>query len=304
MKNKMAGVVVRSLGSSRCFHSESWTRNHSSRFRKVPAVLLGFFGTAGGIFYFLEKSVRASEFDHVEPPSYPWRFEKLGLSFDHAALRRGWQVYKAVCFSCHSLQYVRFLDFVDVTHTKSEVEALAEEYEVQDGPNEEGEYYMRPGKLLDFLPKFFANEEAARAANLGAYPPDLTFQVPSIKNGTNYTYALLTGYFEDVPAGIEIAPTRHFNAYFAGNTIGMPEILQDGIVEYEDGTPATKSQMAKDVVEFLSWTSEQGHDARQVSCIKGLIITCIGLIVSINLVKRTWTFVRSKQIFMIPKPKW
>jgi ubiquinol-cytochrome c reductase cytochrome c1 subunit len=52
-------------------------------------------------------------------------------------------------------------------------------------------------------------------------------------------------------------------SYFPGGGIAMARVLYDGLVEYEDGTPANTSQMAKDVTNFLAWTSEPEHDQRK-----------------------------------------
>ena len=131
-----------------------------------------------------------------------------------------------------------------------------------DGPNDEGEMFERPGKLSDKLPKPYPNDEAGRAANNGALPPDLTLMTKARHDGQNYVFALITGYM-DPPAGKVMLPGLHYNPYFAGGAIGMPPPLQDGQVEYEDGTPATVCQMAKDVTTFLTWAAEPEHDQRK-----------------------------------------
>ncbi|KAJ1390868.1 Cytochrome c1 [Sesbania bispinosa] len=121
---------------------------------------------------------------------------------------------------------------------------MAAEIEVVDGPNDEGEMFTRPGKLSDRFPEPYANEAAARFANGGAYPPDLSLITKARHNGQNYVFALLTGY-RDPPAGVSIREGLHYNPYFPGGAIAMPKMLNDGAVEYEDGTPATESQMGK-----------------------------------------------------------
>ena len=95
--------------------------------------------------------------------------------------------------------------------------------QVQDGPDEEGNYFERPGKLSDMVPPPFSNDEAARAANNGALPVDLSLIVNGRHNGHNYIFSLLTGYM-DPPAGIEIMEGQYFNPYFPGGAIGMAEV--------------------------------------------------------------------------------
>merc|ERR1711976_992816 len=120
-------------------------------------------------------------------------------SLDHASVRRGYQVYKQVCAACHSLRYMAYRNLVGVSHTEAEAKAEAEEVQVQDGPDETGEMFMRPGKLSDYFPKPFANDAAAAAANNGAIPPDLSYIVLARHGNEDYIYHLLNGYC-DPPA--------------------------------------------------------------------------------------------------------
>ncbi|KAL9049994.1 MAG: hypothetical protein Q9162_006909 [Coniocarpon cinnabarinum] len=147
--------------------------------------------------------------------------------------------------------------------TVDEAKALAEEQEYDTEPNDEGEIEQRPGKLSDYIPNPYKNDMAAKAANNGALPPDLSLMVKARHGGCNYIFSLLTGYPEDPPPGVEIASGLNFNPYFPGTGIAMARVLYDGLVEYEDGTPATTSQMAKDVVEFLNWSAEPEMDDRK-----------------------------------------
>jgi len=198
---------------------------------------------------------------HATP--YPWEHEKLFKTFDHAALRRGFQVYREVCASCHSLQRIPWRTLVGTMMTVDEAKALAEENEYDTEPNDEGEIEKRPGKLSDYCPSPYKNDEAARAANNGALPPDLSLITKARHGGCNYIFSLLTGYPEEPPAGAVVPSGLNFNPYFPGTGIAMARVLYDGLVEYEDGTPATTSQMAKDVVEFLNWTAEPEMDERK-----------------------------------------
>lgn len=171
-------------------------------------------------------------------------------------------MYKEVCSTCHSVDRICFRNLVGVTHTEEQLKALAADIDVEDGPNDEGEMFERPGKLSDPLPKPYANDEAARAANNGAVPPDLSLISKARHGGPDYLFALLTGYV-DPPEGKELQEGLYYNPYFSGAAIAMEKQLNDGQIEYEDGTPATASQMAKDVAVFLAWASEPEHDDRK-----------------------------------------
>ncbi|EOA24699.1 hypothetical protein CARUB_v10017977mg [Capsella rubella] len=147
----------------------------------------------------------ADEAEHgLESPNYPWPHDGILSSYDHASIRRGHQVYQQVCASCHSMSLVSYRDLVGVAYTEEEAKAMAAEIEVVDGPNDEGEMFTRPGKLSDRFPQPYANESAARFANGGAYPPDLSLITKARHNGPNYVFALLTGY-RDPPAGISVS---------------------------------------------------------------------------------------------------
>lgn len=147
--------------------------------------------------------------------------------------------------------------------TVDEAKALAEENEYDTEPNDEGEIEKRPGKLSDYIPSPYKNDEAGRAANNGALPPDLSLITKARHGGCDYIFSLLTGYPEEPPAGAVVPSGLNFNPYFPGTGIAMARVLYDGLVEYEDGTPATTSQMAKDVVEFLNWSAEPEMDERK-----------------------------------------
>ncbi|CAK9815482.1 Cytochrome c1-2, heme protein, mitochondrial (Fragment) [Anthophora plagiata] len=257
-------------------------------------------GGCAAVLRFLDEScVKASEGIEIELPSYPWGFNGVFKAFDHSAVRRGWLVYRTVCHTCHSLRYVRFLDLVEVTHSMEEVKAIASEFEVEDGPDSEGNMYTRPCKLTDHIPDPYPNEQAARAANFGAYPPDLSYVVFTRRNGINFLFSLLTGWM-DPPAGIEVAEGQYFNVYFPGGFVSMPSMLFSGIVDYEDGTPATESQMAKDVVEFLTWTAAPEHDMRKIMTIKGIGLVVIVAISVVHMYRRYWSHARSRRIAYVP----
>jgi ubiquinol-cytochrome c reductase cytochrome c1 subunit len=200
--------------------------------------------------------------DAAHPPEFPWRHRGFFAAYDCSALRRGFQVYREVCATCHSLQRVRWRELAGVTHTKEQVKAMAKEVDVLDGPNMEGEMFERPAKPFDRLPSPYSNVQQGRAANGGAYPPDLSLMVKARHSGHNYIFALLTGY-QDPPAGREIMVGNYYNPYFPGGGISMPPPLQDEGVEYPDGTIATISQQARDITQFLNWTAEPDANERK-----------------------------------------
>merc|ERR1712093_124226 len=236
----------------------------------------------------------------LHPTKYPWVHAGWTKTFDHQALRRGFQVYQEVCSSCHSLSRIPYRSLVGVTHTVDEAKAMAEENEYDDEPNDEGEIPKRPGKLSDYLPSPYKNDEAARAANNGALPPDLSLMVKARHGGCNYIFSLLTGYPEEPPAGATVQSGLNFNPYFPGTGIAMARVLYDGLVEYEDGTPATSSQMAKDVVEFLNWTAEPEMDDRKKMGVKVMIIGTALLALSGWIKRYKWSTIKTRKIVYNP----
>ena len=189
--------------------------------------------------------------------------------FDHRQVQRGYQVYKEVCKACHSLNHVAFRDLAELGYSEAEVKAEAASWTVPGIDPNTGETTTRPGTPTDYFPKPFANDIAARAANSGAVPPDLSLMVKAREGGATYIHALLTG-FQPVPAEVkkqfpdfQVPTGTYYNPYFANLNIKMPPPLtSDGQVAYKDGTPATVDQMAKDVAAFLVWTAEPTQDKR------------------------------------------
>jgi len=213
--------------------------------------------------------------DRILPEAFPFNHKGTFSSYDMAAVRRGHQVYTNVCATCHSMNLLAYRNLVDNCYTEDEVRTMCEDVEVTDGPNDEGEMFERPAKLSDHWVPPYPNEEAARFANGGALPPDLSLMAKARPGGEDYIFALLTGYRE-APAGISVMSGMYYNPYFSGGQIGMPQPLQDGQVDYEDGTPATISQMAKDVAVFLTWAAEPAQDDRKLMGVKWL--TAVGAV--------------------------
>lgn len=200
------------------------------------------------------------------------------------------------------MKYIAYRNLVGFSHTEAEAKTEAEGIMVRDGPNEAGEYFMRPGKLSDYFPSPYPNEEAARSANNGAYPPDLSYIVSARHGGEDYIFALLTGYVEP-PAGINLRDGQYFNPYFPGGAIGMAQVIYNEVAEYTDGTPPTASQLAKDVATFLKWTSEPEHDDRKRMIIKAVGMFSILLALSYYIKRHKWSSLKSRKISFYPKSK-
>ncbi|KAJ6937516.1 hypothetical protein NC652_011984 [Populus alba x Populus x berolinensis] len=303
---------VLSSFTSKKFHDDAGSVGMKSlrAFALLGAGLSGFLSFAS--------VASADEAEHgLECPSYPWPHNGILSSYDHASIRRGHQVYQQVCASCHSMSLISYRDLVGVAYTEEETKAMAAEIEVVDGPNDEGEMFTRPGKLSDRFPQPYSNEQAARFANGGAYPPDLSLITKARHNGQNYVFSLLTGY-RDPPAGVSkslffagkgifigvckvryhIREGLHYNPYFPGGAIAMPQMLIDGAVEYEDGTPATEAQMGKDVVSFLSWAAEPEMEERKLMGFKWIFVLSLALLQAGYYRRLKWSVLKSRRLVL------
>ena len=208
-------------------------------------------------------------------PEVDWSFEKLLGTYDRAAAQRGLQVYKEVCASCHSLSLVAYRNLHDLGLSEGQVKAMAAEVQVTDGPNDSGEMFDRPGRPSDHFRKPFPNEQAARAANNGAAPPDLSLMCKARVGGPDYIHALLNGYAD--PAALtseqkhalglkddfKLQEGMNFNLYFPGHQLAMARPLNDGQVTYADGAPNDTDSMSKDLTTFLCWAAEPKMEDRK-----------------------------------------
>ena len=254
----------------------------------------------------------------AHPPAQKWSFSGPFGTFDRAQLQRGFKIYREVCASCHGLSQLSFRNLSQEGgpgFTKGQVQALAAEYKVKDGPNESGDMFERPGRPSDRLPAPFANPEAAKAANGGAVPPDFsviakarTYErgfpmwVVDIvtqyqEQGVDYITGLLTGY-DAAPKGVKVEDGLHWNTYFPGNKIAMANPLAvvfddngkpNDASFYTDGTPLTREQVAKDISAFLMWAAEPHMEARKQTGSKVMIwlLLLAGLLLMTK--KRIWS---------------
>tara|TARA_B100002051_G_scaffold40096_1_gene34059 strand:- start:118 stop:903 length:786 start_codon:yes stop_codon:yes gene_type:complete len=240
-------------------------------------------------------SVRSEE--KVKLLKIDWSFKGVTGKFDRASLQRGYQVYTEVCASCHSMNLVSYRNLGEPggpEFSVEQVKAIAANFEVEDGPNSDGEMFTRPGRPSDKFVSPYPNVQAATAANGGAYPPDMSVLVKARKGGSDYIYSVLMGY-EDPPAGFELEEGVYYNKYMDGQKIKMSNPLSDGIVTYADGTQTTQAQMAKDVTTFLTWTAEPHLETRHKMGVKVIIfLTIFTLLVYLSM-RRIWSRIDSEK---------
>ena len=231
-----------------------------------------------------------------KPMKVDWSFNGFFGKFDRAQLQRGYQVYKEVCASCHSMKYLSYRNLGETggpEFSDAEVKAIAAGFTVKDGPNEDGEMFERAGLPKDKFISPYPNEKAARAVNGGAYPPDMSVLVKARSGGANYIYSILMGY-ENPPSDMKIEEGVYYNKYMAGNKIRMAAPLSDGSVEYSDGTKATVSQMSQDVTAFLTWAAEPHLEKRKRIGFKTIIYLLIFSVLVFFSMKKIWSRVETK----------
>ena len=251
---------------------------------KNKFVLLAFI-----LILSIKSSLQSAEM--VEPIKVNWSFKGLTGTFDRAALQRGFQVYKEVCSSCHSMQYLSYRNLGEPggpEFSEVEVKAIAASIEIEDGPDSQGEMFLRPGRPSDKFKSPYPNVNASIAANGGAYPPDMSVLVKARPGGSDYIYSVLVGY-EEPPAGMVLDDGVYYNKYMIGNKIKMSAPLIDGIVEYSDGTEATVDQMARDVTTFLSWAAEPELEERHRTGVKVIIYLILLTVLVYLSMKKIWS---------------
>ncbi|HAI30645.1 cytochrome c1 [Thalassospira sp. UBA6510] len=213
--------------------------------------------------------------DAPVPEAQDWSWQGLFGTYDRAQLQRGFQVYKNVCAGCHSLRFIAFRNLEGIGFNEDQIKAIAAEYDIEDGPNDDGDMFTRPGIPADYFPSPFPNEKAAAASNGGAVPPDLSLMNKARVNGPDYVFGLLTGYEEEAPEGFDLADGKYYNHYFPGHQIAMAPPLYDEAVEYTDGTPMTLEQHARDVTAFLNWTAQPELEARKALGMKVILFLIV-----------------------------
>jgi ubiquinol-cytochrome c reductase cytochrome b/c1 subunit len=224
-----------------------------------------------------------AQIEAAAPPMQHWSFWGPFGQYDPQQLQRGFKIYREVCSVCHSLKLLSFRNLADPGgpgFTEAQAGAVASGFQVTDGPNDQGQMFKRPGKVADYFPPPFANDQAARAALGGGLPPDMStlakartydegfprFLIDAFtmyqEQGPDYIHALVNGYTK-APAGFALPPGTYYNEYFPGHALKMPPPLRDGQVKYTDGTPATLDQYGRDVGAFLMWVAEPKLNERK-----------------------------------------
>lgn len=226
--------------------------------------------------------------DAWPPRQIRWSFEGPLGTFDRQAAQRGFQVYQEVCSVCHGMSLLAFRNLEALGFSEDEVKALASQVTVRDGPNDDGEMYDRPGRPSDHFHLPYPNEQAARAANNGAYPPDLSLIIKARPDGANYVHSLLTGYGHTPPENMKISDALYYNPYFPGMQIAMTPPLSDGQVSYMDNTNATIDQMARDVTHFLQWAAEPEMEHRNKMGIRTILFLIVFSIIFYMAKCRIW----------------
>jgi ubiquinol-cytochrome c reductase cytochrome c1 subunit len=237
------------------------------------AVLTG--GAAVGV-------ASANEGGSTPLPELHWSFDGAFGTYDKAALQRGYKVYREVCSACHSMNRLYYRNLADLGYTEAEVKAIASTYTVQDGPNDEGEMFERPATAGDHFVSPFPNRAA---------PPDLSLIAKARHGGANYIFGLLTGY-EEPPHDVTLLSGQNWNKYMPGHVIAMSPPLTADRVTYEDGSPQTVEQYAKDVSHFLMWASEPNLDLRKEMGVRAFLFMLALTLVMYAVKRKVWSKIK------------
>jgi ubiquinol-cytochrome c reductase cytochrome b/c1 subunit len=250
----------------------------------------------------------AQEAESPTPARQSWSFAGPFGKYDTAQLQRGYQVYREVCSNCHSMRFVAFRNLSQPggpSFTEGQVKALAATFKVQDGPNDAGDMFDRPGRPSDPFPSPFANDQAARASNGGALPPDMSVLAKARdtdqgwygfllepftqyqEQGPDYIVGIMNGY-TDAPKDFTLPAGKYYNTYFPSHSIGMPKPLSDGQVDYTDGSPKTVEQYSHDVAAFLMWAAEPKLDERKAMGFDAIVFLIVFASMLYAIKRRIW----------------
>lgn len=258
----------------------------------TKSILLNAMAVLAGVTAVL--FIAASPHEEVEVEAQKWSFQGFFGSFDRPQIKRGFQVYKDVCSACHSMNLLAYRNLQDIGFSEDEVKEIAASVEVTDGPNDAGEMFDRPGKPSDQFKAPFANEQAARAANNGALPPDFSLIARSrggkgflAYDGADYIHGVLTGY-GDAPAGVTVAEGMNYNKGFKGHQIAMPQPLSDGSVTFADGAPNDLDHEARDVSAFLAWGGEPNLENRKKTGLRTMLFLIAFTLIAYATKRKVW----------------
>jgi ubiquinol-cytochrome c reductase cytochrome b/c1 subunit len=227
----------------------------------------------------------ANEETHLRKQDWSW--QGVFGTYDEAQLRRGYQVYREICSACHAMHLISFRNVAALGYTEDAVKQIAASYTVTDGPDDNGDMFERPALPSDRFPSPFANENAAKASNGGALPPDLSLIVKAREGGPDYVFSLITG-FATQPPDVELPSGKYYNTTFPGHAISMPPQITDGAIDFADGTPNNADQIARDVTAFLQWASEPELEERHALGVKTVLFLFAATVLMYALKRRVW----------------
>jgi len=252
-----------------------------------------FFYLIFSFFFLIFLSFKSYSADTLSLKKQSWTFSGLFGRYDTSSLQRGLQIYQEVCSTCHGLKRLRFRELEAIGFTNEQIKEYASTFEIQDGPNDQGEMYTRPGNPEDTFISPYKNEQEARAAFNGSYPPDLSLIIKARKKGPDYTYSLLTGYV-DPPNDLNLSDGLYYNPYIEGKVIAMPPPLYDAVIQYIDGTNPNLHQLTYDIVSFLNWVAEPELEARKSLGLKVIIFLIILTSLFYVTMKNIWSRINNK----------
>ena len=221
---------------------------------------------------FLSKFLLSASYE-TKPMEYDFTFNGILGTIDKNSAQRGLQIYTQICASCHGLKHLAYRNLEEIGYNKNQINNIAKQFMINDIPNEDGDINQREAIYSDNFVEPYPNQQAAKAANNGAYPPDLTLMVKARKDGANYLRSLLLGY-DEAPDGFDVGE-GYYNKYMPGKVIAMPQPLYGDDVEYQDGTVATLDQEVIDIVTFLTWASMPEIEKRKSTGIKVVIFLIV-----------------------------
>lgn len=225
--------------------------------------------------------------EHMEYPKQKWSFEGPFGTYDKASAQRGFQIYKEVCSSCHSMKQVYYRNLEGIGLSNEQVKAIAASVDVPT-IGDDGQPAERPALPSDHFKAPYANEKAARAAQNGALPPDQSVIIKAREGGPDYIYALLTGY-EDPPAGMKMGDGMNYNKWFTGHQIAMAAPLTEGRVEYSDGTKPTLEQEARDITTFLAYVANPEMETRKRLGVRVVLFLAMLTCVTYAVKRQIWS---------------
>lgn len=243
-----------------------------------------------------------------------WSFNGVFGTYDRAAMQRGYQVYNEVCSACHTLKYMAFRHLGDKggpyyledypnPSDNPYVKNFAAAWQIPDIDVDTGDAIERNGTPADYFPRPAGqqNDAAARAANGGSLPPDLSSMVKARAGGADYVYNLLIAYGQPKPDDVELTPGLHYNPVMYGGKIAMAAPLLDDQVTYDpveiedhgeiktiDGPLATVEQMAADVTHFLAWAADPKLEQRKRIGMMTILYLLILSVLLFFAYKRVW----------------